>query len=156
VRARGLQDAFALLESRDPDAYAQLRERLPPETWKLVHNSAKTDWIGGEHERLIVGCWVPILGDGAVGFLSDAVLDTIESPLFNALAHGAVRLFGATPRSLIKFLPRGWSNTYRDHLSVRIDKITDEGALLHFEDIAVGDLSTVPARGRGAVGALAE
>ena len=136
VRARGLQDALSLLEQRYPHAYAAMRERLPEETWRLVHESPRTGWIDVQHERLIVNSWAPLLGDEVVDFLADAILMTIESPLFNTLAKGAMRMFGVTPKSIVRQIPRAWSNVYRDHLTAKVQHLDDEGAVIPFSDIA--------------------
>ena len=136
VRARGLQDALALLERRYPDAHRAMRARLPEETWRVVHESPRTAWIDVQHEHLIVDSWAPLLGDEVTDFLADAVLMTLESPLFNTLAKGAMRMFGVTPRSIIRQIPRAWSNVYRDHLIAEIEHLDADGAVLAFRDIA--------------------
>ena len=63
VRARGLQDALAYLRGYDAEAYEAMRRRLPPETWRIVNESAKTAWIDVQYEAFIVNSWVPVLGE---------------------------------------------------------------------------------------------
>jgi hypothetical protein len=112
-------------------------DRLPAETVELLRSAAKTSWIDVQHERHVVNSWVPVLGErAAVEVVCGSVLDTLNSPLFLSVVKGASRMFGANPGSIMKMLPRGWGQIYRDHLTVRLGAVSDERATVYFEDIA--------------------
>ena len=136
VRARSPQDALEFVRLTRPRDFERVWARIPEASRRVIETTAKTDWIPLEHDHHISDAWEPVFGEQeALKVLSDSVLVVFESPVLKPVVRGALRLFGATPRALVKAVPKACDHIYRDFYDVRIDTDATDAAKVFFEDI---------------------
>jgi hypothetical protein len=66
------------------------------------------------HARIFDAVFKALAQSGAAAFWRDAMLANFAGPLLSPLVQGGLRLFGATPYSIIRMSPRAWQLVTRD------------------------------------------
>jgi hypothetical protein len=112
VHAGYMKDPFASLDARDllaPIAQAQ------PELVRAVEEASRSAWLPVELNVRLVEEPCRVAGDerGLVT-LAECVHAQFESPLWNTLVSGAVRLLGLDPGRLGRWMPRAYGLIFRD------------------------------------------
>jgi hypothetical protein len=78
-----------------------------------------------------------VLGrEDAIRCWRESIANLIERPLLRNFVGGVMRLFGGKPGAVIRMIPKGWSQGYRDFCNPRFQRLGDNLAELHFENIA--------------------
>jgi hypothetical protein len=66
-------------------------------------------WLPAVHQaRLFDAIFKVLAQTGAAAFWRDAMLANFNTPLLSPLVQGGLRLFGATPYSIVRMSPRAW------------------------------------------------
>lgn len=137
VRARSARDALHYLDRYRPGATQEARGHIPPESLRIIEESASTAWIPIEHDRHVPRSVVAVFGEQeAVRCFAEFLPSHLESPLLRSILHGTRRMFGLSPGSFVGVAPRAWQLVYRDCMTLRVLDRGRNGAVLAMEDIA--------------------
>lgn len=110
--------ARSLLESVDrlDDALRRrVYELAGPEHVRAIRDAPRTSWLEAEHQIAVDGAIAEVLGNAALErMIREYVSRASDTPLFKPLMRGAIALFGLTPASIYRILPRAWGMTSRE------------------------------------------
>lgn len=125
------------MERTNPEAVQKLRARLPPEVLEALDHAARTDWIPVELDGQYVDGILAVMGHEDMlaayrRFTSEAL---VRSPMLRSFIDGALRLFGVSVGTLLRALPGGLRQSYRDAFTLAIEH-GDHEARVIFDDIA--------------------
>lgn len=128
---------FQFLERHYPDVVVQLRRNLPAEVLEAIEQAARTDWIPVELDGQYVDGVLAALGpDGMRAayrrFTREAL---VRSSTVRTIIEGALRIFGVSIGTLLRTLPAGMRQSYRDAFELSVQRGEQE-ALVVFDDIA--------------------
>jgi len=91
--------------------------------------------------------------DGVVRMVKDATLRNFEGKLFGPMVQGAVRLFGRDPGRYLTWMPKGWSNVYRNAGRVVVDNDSERREVnVEFHDLPLAFFT--PGYPEGFIGAF--
>lgn len=126
------KDFLAVLHKHWPEAAARLREELPADTLDPIESASRVQWIHLRHHTRLNDSALDILGRARYQQAwRRAMLLSVESKTLRATVTGALRLFGATPASLMKLAPRAWDLLAREagKLTANMDPDRSNGRL---------------------------
>ena len=111
-----MKDSLEFLDDFRPGFEATIRARVPDESLAAIDDALPTDWIPGPHTRAVIDAVVEELGRDEAPTLWRELVSRkmIRSPLIRGLVQTVSALGGQSPKTLLKALPRGWRNAYRD------------------------------------------
>jgi hypothetical protein len=104
------KDFLAALEERWPEAAKRVRSQLPNQPRQIIESASRVEWVHLRHHSR--------LNEVALGQLGleryqqgwrQAMLRSVRQKTLRATVSGALRLFGASPASLMKLAPRAWN-----------------------------------------------
>lgn len=125
-------DFLAVLDEHWPTGGAQVRETLARASLEAIESASRVQWLPLEHHTQLNDRALDALGRQQFQKVWRwAMLRVVESKTLRATVTGALRLFGATPASLIKLAPRAWDLLARDagKLTVNIDQDQANGRM---------------------------
>lgn len=110
-----------------PPAVAQrVRARLAPGTLARLEESSRLAWLPVEMDVELTEAVYAELGAGpAREAFRRNLSSAIDTPILRSLAHGALRIFGASPARLFGWAPKVYAHIYRDAGAMRFES---EGA----------------------------
>ena len=121
VRARSAQDWLEYLERIEPGLRAKVVARIPEPSRSIITSAPRTEWLELQHDRYVPWATIEVLGEErAVANWRLFLKSHIQAPLFKTLAESMVRLFGLTPSTFVRLLPRAWKQAYRDCCDVEV------------------------------------
>lgn len=137
-RARIIQPQLAALDQLGPDMPARVRARVSPESLAQIDESTRNDWLSARVSDEFAQALLDEIGAEAVVSFYRTLARTISTtPIFDAFAKGALRLFMLSPGGLLKNVPRAWATVSRDVAEIRIERNgTKEQATMVLYDIA--------------------
>jgi hypothetical protein len=132
-RARSSQDTLAYLDKFRPGATLEVRKSLPEAVLEVIDSTVKTGWIPIEIDAAMGHAILELLGpDEARRFWTRFTTHHVESPLLAGPVRTALKLLGATPASLIKWMPRVFPTIFRDVFDIEIKQLNAQSAWLEF------------------------
>lgn len=109
---------------------SRVLERVAQEHLDAVRNAPRASWIDAAHQVAIDSAILEALGEQELEQMLRGFVSRIsQTPLFRPILNGAIGLFGLTPASVYKVLPRAWSLTSKNAGSIlqrAIDERTHE------------------------------
>jgi hypothetical protein len=141
VRARSAQDWLEYLEKIQPGLRERVIERIPEPSREIITTAPRTEWIPLEHDRYVPWATIEEMGEeAAVESWRLFLKSHIQAPIFRTLAESMVRLFGLTPSTFVRLLPRAWNQAYRDCCGVEVIETGENRAHAAFTEVATGIL----------------
>ncbi len=132
VRASMPKDFLAVLDEHHPRAAERVRGTLPPSTLATIEAASRVEWIHLRHHTQLNDTSLELLGLNRYQQLwRKAMLRSVQQKTLRATVSGALRLFGATPASLMKLAPRAWNLLAKDagQLSAFVDGDAKQGRM---------------------------
>jgi hypothetical protein len=137
VRARISQEFFGFLDEFEAGLQGQVRGRVSPEYLRTVLGAPPASFV-----PLALTCEGV---DAAVALLPpERALDLwsrlfvrryVETPIVGGLLEMWIRLFGLSPASLVRMVPRAFAGNYRHFASVRVGELGRSRAVLAFGEV---------------------
>jgi hypothetical protein len=129
-------------------------------TLATIRGAGVLAWLPADAHMRIADGVVEVLGEtGAENFFRDLMLISFERPLIRPLLDGGLRIFGATPKSVLRMTPQAWSLVSRGcgafsvedgatpgSVRLRVDSVPPKVATLGFVAIVVGNCHAVLSR----------
>jgi len=92
-------------------------------------------WLPEVHHARLLDALIKVVGPaGARVFWRDLMLSSFERSLLRPLVEGGLRLFGRTPRAILKLSSRAYSLIARDCGTIENEDVPN-GIRLHFQDL---------------------
>jgi hypothetical protein len=134
IRARSCQDTLAYLDVFAPGKRAEVERRLDPDVRETIEATIGSAWIPIEVDAAMARTILAVLGrDETLRFLVRYITHHLDSPLLAGPVKTALSLLGATPGSLVKWMPRATSAIYRDLFELHIDVLEPDRATYHYD-----------------------
>lgn len=130
------------LASLEPASAEAVRARLAAETRDRLAHSSRLAWLPVEIDVELTEAIYDELGAGRAHELFRRNLSAaLDSPILRALAHGALRIFGASPERVFGWAPKAYTQILRDAGSMSFEP--GEAGVARIE---LSDLPAVVAR----------
>jgi len=132
VRASMPKDFLAVLDEHYPQAAHRVRKALPPHTVTTIESASRVEWLHLRHHAQLNETSLELMGlQQYQQAWRQAMLRSVQQKTLRATVTGALRLFGATPASLMKLAPRAWNLLSKNagRLSADIDVDAKQGRL---------------------------
>jgi hypothetical protein len=119
ILAGFVQGTLAALE---PEVRERVRARLAPDTLGTLERSSRLAWLPIEIDVELTDAVYAELGAARAHALFRRNLTAaLDTPILRSLAHGALRLFGASPERLFGWAPKAYMQLYRDAGAMRFE-----------------------------------
>lgn len=129
VRAISVQDALTYAEKFQPGAMRRIRSMIPDDVLANIDATPKLGWVEVKDEVYVPTSIWSVLGDEDA---TEMILEFLEShfqiTLLGSLIELTRKLFGLTPRSVLRVLPTGWRLIYRDFCDVTVSDTGERSA----------------------------
>ncbi len=121
VRARHMKLFLACVDAQEPTARAAITGAMRASDLELVRESGPTGWLPAEVNASATEVVWSALGPRAreAFFLRLGVADC-DSSMLQSTVNGAVRLFGVEPARVLRWMPRAWTQIYRDSTQITV------------------------------------
>lgn len=107
---------------QEPEAMAAVREAVDADVLATMRAASRLAWVDAAPFDRLKEVHLHTVGeDPYVQFWRAYMASVGQNPLFKALFEGGRRIFGATPASLVKWMPRGWAVSTRACGSFDVD-----------------------------------
>lgn len=131
--AKALLDAIDELPGTER---SRVLDRVAAHHVETIRQTPRTSWINAEHQLAVDTAIAEGLGDDALERRLRAYVSRArESPLFRPLISGAVSLFGLTPASLYRILPRAWDMTSRNAGVIYVRPLGDRAHEIRYDEL---------------------
>jgi hypothetical protein len=115
VRASIPKSSWAEIERSAPAARDKILRVLGPAFERELGSHLAVSWVPFDIEtRIADACYEALGPTGARTFYRDKTAHSFDSAWLKALMTSAMRIFGTSPSSLLKMLPRAWSSLSKD------------------------------------------
>jgi hypothetical protein len=131
--AQDLQVFIAQLHSAE--RAERVLARLPEGPADLVANAGRTTWIPIEDDACYVDAVVTELGPDAEELWHAYTSRFMTRPIVRALIEGATRLFGLSPGTFVRIIPRIWASSFKHAGQVELDRSNPEQYVVTFSDL---------------------
>jgi hypothetical protein len=122
MRAGHLKENVSALHHLGPEIEARVRRRQQANIG-LIERAARMEWLDVRLDAELMEAIALEAGLAAVRRLnSDAITKTMEGPLLRPLVDGALKLFGFTPSSLVRWAGHAYQQIYRDCGAVEVSE----------------------------------
>jgi hypothetical protein len=155
VRATSLK-AMVLAAQRLPaPAAGAFERRLPPDVAARIESAVATDWLPLEVQMEVIEALWAVLGERRYReYSTELMLEHTRLPLLSASVATAIRLLGATPNGLLKWVPRAWSTVFRGYGTIEHEPCAPDRARLTLRGLPQRYATSRPAAS-GLVGTFA-
>ncbi len=134
IRARSCQDTLAYLDVYRPGARAAVEQRLPAHALEVITTTLPGGYIGIDLDAAMGREILAYLGrDEAMRFWIRYVTHHLDSPLLAGPVRTAMSLLGATPGSLIKWMPKVLPLVYRDLFTAVVERLEPRSAKIRYD-----------------------
>lgn len=138
VRVRATNDLLSHLDDFRSGLQAEVRSRIPAATLALLDRATTVDWTSIEHTHFVIDAIVDTVGreqapEVWASFVQEKLL---KSKLIKVFVDAGIRLFGASPTSVIKMTPRAWHAAYRNFCDPRVFELESERTIIALDNIA--------------------
>jgi hypothetical protein len=100
---------------------------------ETIDSTLPSGWIPIEVDAAMGRAVLELLGpDAARRFWTRFTIHHVESPLLAGPVRAALRLLGATPGSLLKWMPRVFPTVFRDVFDIELQELEPCSARLEF------------------------
>jgi hypothetical protein len=115
IRGTQLKEDVAALAWLGPGPCAEVRRRMSPETLRRIEDASRVDWLPHAMVLEMVGHIRDVAGEEAVrGWSRAAVNGAMQGSLYRPFLEGVVAVFGLSPGSACKILPKAYGAALRD------------------------------------------
>ncbi len=115
ILAGFVQGTLAAVSAQSPELAERVRARLEPATREALGRASRIAWVPIELDVDVTHAIYAELGPQRARELFRTNLSgALDAPVLRSLAHGALRLFGASPARLFGWAPKVYSQLYRD------------------------------------------
>jgi hypothetical protein len=123
MRASHTKDFHQFLGRSHPDVQRQLRATLSSAVLERIEQALRTDWIPVELDAQYVGGLLACLGPERMraAFRTFTVERLARSPSVRSIVNAMLRLFGVGVDGLVRALPAGLRQSYRDAFTVEME-----------------------------------
>jgi len=136
VRARHPQTLLRLARAAAPTAYAAIEEALPLATLGAVEAAIPSAWVPIELDVEVMEAVARRLGAITAASLVEArQREEMGSALFHGFVQSVLRVSGASPAVLMKQLPAGWKQLFRDCGWIEIIEVASAEGRVMFRDL---------------------
>lgn len=136
VRASHVRSTLEVLLDTDAAASARVRARLDPAALAEAEQASRLAWIPG---ALDIALWRAIEAEvGALGLkrIARAVgVRLVRGGPLSSLLQGVVQLFGLTPASIARWIPRGYADVHRGTGALGVEEVTEGTARFVLADL---------------------
>src|SRR5690349_15078681 len=137
VRAGAILDSLAYLDVFEPGARARVLANVPAPSRELLLHTARSSWVGIEHDRYAVDAIVAQFGVArSIQYWRRSTASLTERPLLKGFVSGMLDLFGRDPGRVIGLLPKGWPLAYRALCEPKVERLLPGQVTLRFDDVA--------------------
>jgi hypothetical protein len=104
-------------------------------TIKEIVGAGVLQWLPAEkHQRVVAAVFETLGAEGTRNFWCNLMLQSFQRSLLKPLVEGGLRLFGRTPRAILKLTPQAYSLIARDCGVIQVEDA--EGAVrLRFDEL---------------------
>lgn len=124
------------VDALDPQARDAVRAAVPAEDLALVESAAAVSWLPVDVNlratEAVAHALSPQAFDAFFRRLGDRDFD---STLLKSVVTGAIGVFGLEPSRLMSWVPRGWSQIFRDQTEISITVAGAGEARMSFVDL---------------------
>lgn len=132
MRASHIRSNLEELEQFGGPTAERVRARIAKSTFVAIEDAASVAWLPVEIDIDITRAVFDELGPKAVRKWSrDALVRSTEGPLLRPIIDGTRSLFGLTPHTLLKLMPRGFDLVYRGCGGLRYEEESEHACVLH-------------------------
>ena len=122
MRAGHLKENVSALRDLGAELEARVRRRQRGNIG-VIERAARMEWLDVRLDAELMDAIAAEAGLPAVRRLnSEAITKTIEGPLLRPLVEGAIKLFGFTPSSLLRWTGHAYQQIYRDCGGVEVSE----------------------------------
>jgi hypothetical protein len=115
IRANWSKHALRFVRRLPPTQRDAILREIGSDTLEQIGFAGILSWLPAEHHARIFDAVRNVLAQpGAIALWRDVMTANLDQPLLRPLVQGGLRLFGATPSSVIRMSPRAWSLVARD------------------------------------------
>ena len=136
MKASYLKDSVAALSGFGPEKEAAVRALVPEGLLEQIQAATKVDWLPIDLDVHFTDALYRVLGEQGLRKLAcDAMVRSTQGPLTGPFVRGTIKLFGLSPKHLLKLSKQFWRAVYRN--CGRIEPVdVGLGTLdLHFHDL---------------------
>ncbi|MCR9159415.1 MAG: hypothetical protein ACE37F_23085 [Nannocystaceae bacterium] len=114
IRVRQMRENLAALDCFEPELQARIRARLA-DTVGLIEDAPSSSWLPIEVDAEVAETVGALAGvEGARRWGRRGLQRSFGAPFLQSIVRGAVGVFGLDPAKIVRFVPRGVSNIYRN------------------------------------------
>ena len=136
MRARHPQTMLRLVRESAPSAYGEVEAALANDTRAVLADAIPAAWLPIEIDVEVMEAVASRLGPAATAELVHTrQREEMGSALFNTFVQMIVRISGATPATMVKQLPSGWKQLFRDAGTIDILSLDDHEASVVVRDL---------------------
>ena len=131
-----MKNFLECVDALEPAARAKVRAALAPDDVRMVHDASPLAWLPVElNLRATEATW-RALGPGAREAFFAALGDQdFDSTLLKSTVTTAIRLCGVDPSRLMRWVPRGWSQVFRDDARIAVVDVSANELRIVFDDL---------------------
>jgi hypothetical protein len=136
IKGTQLKEDVAALGWLGPGPCAEVLRRMSPETLRCIEEASRVDWLPHAMVREMVGHIRAVAGEEAVrGWSRAAVNGALQGSLFRPFLEGVVAVFGLSPGSACKVLPRAYGAALKDCGQLHLRHVGPDSARLELLDL---------------------
>jgi hypothetical protein len=114
MKAAQLQEDLLALAELGNEPATRILADLEPRTLRRIQEATRVDWLPIDLYLELVHAIEAVAGEqGLRRWARAAVRRSLETNLFRPLLETVARLFGLSPRALLRAVPQGWKATFR-------------------------------------------
>ncbi len=137
VRARHIQFWLELVERSDEPWRSRFFAALPPEVRAQTDAAAPGTWLPIDLHVTLADVLRETFGDArAHAFYRHAMKASLAGPLFAPLVRTAIRLFGLSPATCVRWAPKAWEASFRNAGTMTGEILEPGRARLVYRDLA--------------------
>lgn len=107
LKANMVQLALRHVDALGPEVAQPVRARLQPQTAARIESAARVEWLPAQLQVELNDALASVVDEAAYhAFWLEVGKASAQGSIFATVAQGAMRLFGASPVSIYKMMPR--------------------------------------------------
>jgi hypothetical protein len=137
VSIANARDSFQFYSREYPELYRHLLRSLPADVLAILQSGARTGWVLVEVDVLYVDAVLQFLGrEPMKAALRRFIGGTlVKQPILRSVIQGVTALFGVGVGPLLRAVPPGMDQSYRESFALRAEHRASEAHFV-FDDIA--------------------
>lgn len=131
-----MRDTLAFLDKFQPGARQKVLERVPPASRSVIEETARSAWIGIEHDHFTIDAIIALFGTPrAIQFWCARLAELSDKPLLKTFLGGVLKIMPMDRKRVIGFLATGWQLVYRDMCTLTVVENEVGDPVLRFDEI---------------------